>query len=42
MKIENQIFSNLISDETYARKVMPFLAADYFTDREDRIIFEEI
>lgn len=42
MKIENQIFSSLVSNEAYARKVMPFLTADYFTEREDRVIFEEI
>jgi replicative DNA helicase len=42
MRIENQIFSNLIVNDEYARKVMPFLASDYFTDREDRIVFEEI
>ena len=41
MKIENQIFSNLITQEAYARKVMPFLMPEYFTDRVDRAIFEE-
>ena len=41
MRIENQIFSNLIINENYARKVMPFLVADYFTERTDRILFEE-
>jgi replicative DNA helicase len=41
MKIENEIFSNLITQEDYARKVIPFLLPDYFTERGDRIIFEE-
>ena len=42
MRIENQIFSNLISNEEYSRKVMPFLVPEYFTERTDRIVFEEI
>jgi replicative DNA helicase len=41
MRIENQIFSNLIVNENYARKVVPFLNAEYFTERTDRILFEE-
>lgn len=41
MTIENQIFSNLITQESYARKVMPFLLPEYFTERVDRAIFEE-
>jgi replicative DNA helicase len=41
MRIEDQIFGNLIGNDQYARKVVPFLFADYFTDRTDRVIFEE-
>ena len=41
MRIENQIFGNLIEQEAYTRKVMPFLDANYFIERTDRIIFEE-
>jgi replicative DNA helicase len=41
MRIENQIFSNLLCNEEYARKVFPFLFPEYFTDRTDKIIFEE-
>ena len=41
MRIEDQIFGNLIGNETYTRKVMPFLDPSYFTDRTDRVIFEE-
>jgi replicative DNA helicase len=41
MRIEDQIFGNLIGNDQYARKVVPFLSADYFTDRTDRVIFEE-
>ena len=42
MRIENQIFGNLLTKEAYTRKVMPFLDSKYFTDRTDRVIFEEI
>jgi len=40
MKIENVIFGNLVNNEEYARKVIPFLKSDYFTDNVDRTIFE--
>jgi len=40
MRIENVIFGNLVNNEEYARKVIPFLKSDYFTDNVDRTIFE--
>ena len=40
--IERTALSNLISNEDYARKVIPFLKSDYFKVREERIVFEEI
>ena len=39
MKIETMIFGNLITKEDYARKVIPFLKSEYFSDRVDRTIF---
>ena len=42
MTIERTIFANLIQNEDYARKVIPFLQADYFTDYNDRAIYEVI
>ena len=42
MKIENVIFGNLVNNEEYARKVIPFLKSEYFTDNVDRTIFELI
>ena len=42
MRIEQKILSNLIHDEQYCRKVIPFLKKDYFSDRKDAIIFSEI
>ena len=40
--IERTALSNLITNEDYARKVIPFLKGDYFKIREERIVFEEI
>ena len=42
MTIEKTIFSNLIYNEDYARRVLPFIKGEYFLDKTDRIIFEEI
>lgn len=42
MRIETQILSNLVTNEDYVRKVIPFLKSDYFTETDDRIVFEKI
>ena len=39
--IENTIIKNLIFNEDYTRKVLPFLKPDYFDKTTDKIIFEE-
>ena len=41
-KIEKTILSQLLYNETYSRKIFPFLKSDYFHERKDKIIFEEI
>ena len=40
--IERTALNNLIHNEPYARKVLPFIKGDYFSDRTERIVFEEI
>ena len=40
--IEHTALTNLIHNEPFARKVLPFLKGDYFSDRTERIVFEEI
>ena len=40
--IERTILSNLIHNEQYTRKVLPFIKGDYFSDRTERTVFEEI
>jgi len=42
MKLEQTILKNLIYNDDYLRKVLPFLKTDYFTDRTDRTLFNEI
>ena len=40
-RIETTILRNLIFDEEYSRKVIPFIQSDYFENKTERIIFEE-
>lgn len=42
MRIEQQILSNLIHNEHYCRKVIPFLKREYFSDRKESVIVNEI
>ena len=38
--IEKTTLSNLISNERYARKVLPFIKENYFGVREEKVVFE--
>ena len=40
MRLEITILKNLIHNEPYARKVLPFLVKEYFTDLTDRTVFD--
>jgi len=40
--IEKTILANLIHNEQYTRKVLPFIKGDYFSDKTERTVFEEI
>ncbi len=40
--IERTALSHLVCNEEYARKVLPFIKGDYFSDKIERTIFEEI
>jgi hypothetical protein len=40
--IEKTIFSNLIFNEDYTRKVIPFLKDEYFSDQIDKTVFKLI
>jgi len=41
-KVEFLILRNLLHNEEYIRKVIPFLKSEYFEDTNQRIVFEEI
>ena len=41
-RIENTILCNLIYNEEYSRKVIPFIQPEYFENRIEKILFEEI
>ena len=41
-KVELLILKNLIYNEEYVRKILPYIQADYFQDYSQKVIFEEI
>ena len=41
-KVEFLILRNLLHNEEYLRKVLPFIKPDYFEDLNQKIVFEEI
>ena len=41
-KIEFLVLKNLINNEDYLRKVIPFIKSEYFQDHNQKIVFEEI
>ena len=41
-RLEKTIIKNLIYNEEYVRKVLPFIRPDYFSDNAEKIVFKEI
>ena len=41
-KVEFLILRNLLYNEEYVRKVVPFIKAEYFEDFNQKVVFEEI
>ena len=41
-RLENTILRNLLYNEEYARKTLPFFKDEYFTQFSDRVVFQEI
>ena len=41
-RIERTALKNLIHNEDYCRKVLPFIKEDYFSDRLEKLLFTEI
>jgi replicative DNA helicase len=42
MKLEQTILKNLIYNDDYLRKVLPFVKEEYFSDNVEKVIFNEI
>ena len=42
MQVENLIIKNLLNDEEYVRKTLPFIKSEYFSDSGQRNLFEII
>ena len=40
--VQFPILRNLLHNEAYVRKVFPFIIADYFVNRSEKIVQEEI
>ena len=41
-KIEFLVLNNLINNEEYLRKTIPFLKEEYFEDYNQKVVFQEI
>lgn len=42
MKLEQIILKEIIKNEEYSRKVLPYLKREYFSDPKEKLIFDEI
>ena len=42
MRVEQLVLKHLINNEEYARKTIPFLQKDYFTDSTEGLVFDKI
>jgi replicative DNA helicase len=41
-RLEQTILKNLIYNDEYARKVLPFIRPDYFADNAEKLVFKEV
>lgn len=42
MRLENLILANAVRSENFARRVLPFLKPEYFTDAQDKIVHDTL
>jgi replicative DNA helicase len=42
MQLEKTILRNLLKNDDYTRKVLPFIKNEYFSSEEDRVLYKEI
>ena len=41
-RLEETILKNLIFNEDFARKTVPFIKSEYFSDKTEKVVFEEV
>ena len=41
-RLEQTILKNLVLNETFSRKVLPYIKGEYFTEADERTVFSEI
>jgi archaellum biogenesis ATPase FlaH len=41
-RVEHLILKNLVFDDSYSRRVLPFLKAEYFSEASEKIVFQKI
>jgi len=42
MRTEHLILNTILHDEDFARRVLPYIKSEYFSDRAERIVYEQI
>ena len=42
LQMRKAILHNLINNEEYSQKVLPFISNDYFQDKSEKVIFDEV
>ena len=41
-RLEQTILKNLVHNETFSRKVLPYIKSEYFTEVDERTVFEQV
>jgi hypothetical protein len=41
-KVETTILKNLVFNDEFSRKVLPFIRNEYFENHHEKVIFEEV
>ena len=41
-RLEQTILKNLVLNETFSRKVLPYIKGEYFTESDERTVYREI
>ena len=42
LNLEKIILKSLFNQEQYTRKILPYLKSDYFNERTEKVVFEEL